>query len=330
MIRCIYILIFSLLFFKARTQDVHFSQPEKNSFSFTGLPSILKQNSVYANVSYRSQWKSGLGKGFTTFSSDFQYSFFEGKLNTGIYFLNDISGDAKLKQVYIGLPVSTAVLLSKNSQLTAGVNIAMLQRSFSSANLTWASQFNGNAIDAGISSGEPFAAFRKNVLDISLGVMYRVKKENCLDLAIGAAHLNRPDLSFYEGDQNKLETKYTGLVHFGLMKEKKKFIDFYHFTQIQSSQSEQLTYIEISKNSGMKSLYLNENKPSRFGGTIGYRWSDALVLGVFCDWLSEYQVSFTFDIVLSQAQLVTGARGGPEIALTYHPLVKNTAAKKLF
>jgi hypothetical protein len=86
------------------------------------------------------------------------YRFPDGFFGAGIQFNYDRAGDSKLSMVNLALNGSYSYILSPRNIITVGLGGAINQRRFNEDELRWERQWNGDAFDPSINSGEIFDA----------------------------------------------------------------------------------------------------------------------------------------------------------------------------
>ncbi len=104
---------------------------------------------------------------------------------------------------------------SSDQYLIAGAQIGAGQRSFDWGSLWFSNQFNTSQafVDYGSASGEDFTRRETSIfLDFNAGLLWYAILDDNASIYFGGAmhHLNRPNISFVENDEEVLHTKWVG------------------------------------------------------------------------------------------------------------------------
>lgn len=174
-----FILLFSFVV-NISGQDVEFSQ-------FTQAPLLLNPGNAgmgrgynEANLLYKSQYTT-IPNAYTTMYASVDLPFFSHKMKrssgafigAGLHFINNVSGDAKLKRLGGGLSISALVDIDKNNKISAGIQPSFLQHSITPGNIQWDSQFNGTTYDPTLPSNESFANNAISVFNLAGGLTFK-------------------------------------------------------------------------------------------------------------------------------------------------------------
>lgn len=194
-------------------QDVEFSQ-------FTQAPLLLNPANAgmgrgynEANLLYKSQY-SKIPNAYTTMYASIDMPIFSHKMNkssgtfmgVGMHFINDVSGDAKLKKLGGGLSLSALVDINRYDKLSAALQPSFLQHSISPGNIQWDNQFNGVAYDPTLPTGETFSNNALSVFNLAGGITFRhiAPSQNLSGIDNGSFlagysiyNILRPDVKFF-------------------------------------------------------------------------------------------------------------------------------------
>jgi type IX secretion system PorP/SprF family membrane protein len=207
-----------------RAQDMFFSQFDRCLHVLN--PSQAGNFDGFERVSFqqKNQWmgagttfSSSLGcTEFTLGKNDFNTSSY---LGSGIFFLRDVGGDARFGNSSIGASLSGHLVTSKNTRLSAGIQLGYTNRSGDLSKLLWYSQWNGNTFDANIPVNEPSQLAKFSYVDATIGTSFSLlsRNQNAEDVGLKGLnagffvqHLNRPKLRYNEITTDRLYRK-TGI-----------------------------------------------------------------------------------------------------------------------
>lgn len=327
---------------KITAQDIHFSQFHVNPLFFN--PAMAGAMSKYeAGIQYRDQWQS-IKNGFRTFGLSTSMNLADRKSKKaffafGINAFSDQAGDGKMKNIKVELPLAVHVNLNDKNTMGLGFVAGFGQRSFSMADLSWASQYNGMAYDASINSGETDALNNFSYLDMGTGLtwIYKGMTSNAADFAgisnifgISMLHLNQPVYSFFGNTDEKLQPRI--VIHEKMqidLKNSKLALIPTFISQIQGPSLEIAGgligkyYIKpASKITGIES-----GTSASFG--VLYRNADAIIVTTMFNY-STFSFGFSYDMNISGLTVGTQGRGGFEIALKYVFDQTESAGKRSF
>jgi len=207
-------LLFVFSVFVAYSQDIHYSQ-------FYNAPLVLNPGNTgifngdkRINLSYKNQWSS-VPVPWKTFSGSYDMKFYPDNsddhfFSGGILFNYDRQGASRLSTTNFNLNGSYTRVLNTNNLFTIGVALGYATRGFNTDDLTWDRQWNGEALDRGLSSGEvDLSADRVSFFENALGINYRWQKDSRTKLDLGASvfHLIEPKAAFFASDDITLDKR---------------------------------------------------------------------------------------------------------------------------
>lgn len=301
-------------------QDLHFAQFYNSPMNINAGKTGIFNGDKRFMASYRDQWRS-VAVPWTTMSFAYDQKFL-GKsqsnnfFSAGIYFNYDQQGISKLTLTNLNLSGSYTRSLNKNNLLTLGVSLGVANRGFDPSTLTWDRQWNGDAFDGNLASGENFTAERINFFENSIGLNYRWQTDNRnkLDVGLAAYHLLEPKLSYMDNtvsSDTRLPRRYSATAV-----GTKRLLDLLdlqlHGVGHLQGEVNQLLF------GGLFKLHVNEERGKEFELHIGasYRTTKSLIPVVAIQYRNIY-ASFSYDIDLSEFQVHTNNRGGPELHFNY-------------
>ena len=300
-------------------QDIHFSQFHMAPMNVNpSLAGVMNGDQRFMAI-VRDQWESVPVPYLTAGASyDMRFTNYKnrnGFFGAGIQFNYDRAGDSKLSLVNLALNGSYSIILHPQHILSFGVGAAVNQRRFNEDDLRWERQWNGDAYDPDINSGEIFDATSLLFLDINAGLNYRFQKNRrtWINIGGGAFHLTQPDQSYYSLDQ---EDTNLPIRLSAVLQSSWKIADGLDLT-VNALYQNQNPYEEVVVN-GAARIYIS-NKPGRhyildIGG--GVRLDDAWYPMIGFQYNNWY-FSGAYDVTTSFFDIATDGRGGPEVAVRY-------------
>ena len=191
-----FIIIMLITTLSATSQDIHFSQ-YKNSTFFTNPSFTSFQGSDYhVLLQKRNQWQV-VADPFSTFLMSIESKKILNNNSFGIHFMNDIAGDARYQTT--GSIINYSKLIRKNytTFFAVGLSAGFYQRKISFDNLVFIEQENFD----NVSFYFP---------DLNLGLLIKKIVNNSIDLFSGISlfHINRPNQSLFENDEELLYPRF--------------------------------------------------------------------------------------------------------------------------
>jgi type IX secretion system PorP/SprF family membrane protein len=293
-------------------QDLHFSNPEYSPLTLN--PALAGANSgMQANLNHRIQWGK-LGDSFRSTAASFDARVTEDNssksnvLAVGLNFFNDKAGNLGMMSNNLALSVANHVKIDSRNKLSLAINAGYCQRSIQSADGIWASQFNGVVYDAGVSSGEEFNNQSFGFFDAGAGILYSFNQkssgfdensERRVNIGFAAFHLNRPNFSFVESKNERLNVRYSAFIDAEISIQGTDGIlqpsAFFH-NQGNASQILVGTYYKYKLNSGSK--YTGYEKPFSISFGLFGRLKDALIAKMIIEW-DQFALGYSYDVTLS-------------------------------
>lgn len=305
-----------------QAQDTHFSQFYNSPLSLNPALTGLMSEDIRFAAQYRSQWRSVTVPYQTSmFSTDanlFREELDDDFVGVGLLLMNDKAGDSELKNTQAQLSVSYNKTLNSlaNQYLSAGFQIGMVNQSLNFGKLLFDSQFDGQILNPTIASGENLGSQSFNYLDMAAGLAWFYVPNEKTSFYIGGAvaHMNEPDLSFIEGENNQLAMKYT--VHAG--------VEFPITGGL--SLVPRVIYIQQGPHTetnigGLLKFRVNPDYGDDYGQTAFYigsmtRIGDAQIIILRFDY-NQFGISASYDFNTSNLDIASQSNGGFELGLTY-------------
>lgn len=321
-------LIFLLFPLLTIAQDVHFSQFYETPLIINPASAGFYDGRQRAVLNYKNQWQ-GIPNPFVTMAASFDMPLFEsGKRNAhlglGFNAYRDQAGDAKFGTTQVNLSISGIIKLNPNNKISVGIQGGGAQRSANFSNLEWGNQFNGSGFNTSVPSNEINTLNSFLYGDISAGIFYEFTNiENSFagkdvfkfNIGVSGFHLNKPDLTFYNGASDRLYSRY--VFHTSLrydIPETRLSIVPMAMYALQGPSSELLAgmLFRISLSESGKITTIFKESALLFGG--GIRRGDAIIPQII---LEFYDYSFGVSYDLKAGPKSYGINGGLEVFLRY-------------
>ncbi len=309
------LLILSLVSFKLKAQDIHYSQFYASPLTLNPALTGVIDGQYRIGGMYRNQWAS-ISTPYVTPSISFDWNGIapkyikKGVLSAGILVLNDESGDGSLNNLTIALSEAYRFYVGKGAKnnISIGLQESYSKESFNPSALTFESEFNGTTF-----SGLPptFAETSFSYFNFNMGALYTSKISKTVDFYGGVAWFNvfQPTQSF-EGGSNSLPSRY--LIHAGFRIALNNQVSLLPAALYMTQDAAQETDLGLSLSYLFKgglsdaTLYV--------GGYV--RLNDAIIPVVGMEY-KNVKVGVSYDINTSSLTQATNDKGGFEISLTY-------------
>jgi type IX secretion system PorP/SprF family membrane protein len=299
----------------ADAQDIHFTQFWMNPMYLNAAQTGVFNGDYRVGGMYRQQWRT-IPVNYKTLSL-FGDTRFDGVLSeqssigVGLIFNNDVAGDSRytINQLYV--PLSYIQHFEKDTNLTVsfGITPGVSNIAFRTDKLTFDNQFDGDAYNSSLSSGEHFPSLSRTYFDFgSTGLhgQYKLKKAGLVSLGTSFSHYNRPGVSFFKNNEVRLYVKSTSFVSIKFPVTYRLFVlgDFMYEKQ---GPFHELNLV------GRLSYMLNPIDNFSLNAGISGRLKDAFILMVGMDY-KDWRAGFSYDINRKFTP-ATNKRGGWEIGL---------------
>lgn len=330
------VLFAGFMAFKAGAQDLHFSQATETPLLINPANTGFYNGYIRAIANYRNQWQS-MGKAFQTMNISVDAGLFKSKrrksfLGLGLVIFQDQAGAARFRKTNALINISGLVKVSKNSVLSAGICGGAVGTNADYSKLTFASQFDGNQIDAELPTGESVIYRSFTTTDLGAGIAYEFGKvktdqdhDDVMKVKLGAAayHLNRPKQEFSAGADYRLPIRWVGSVNSVIDFEDTRFSvtpTFIYMRQGKASQYLTGSYFKVRLATATK--VTGEKTQNSFGLGLFYRSKDALIPQMCVD-LGDYSFGLSYDVNISGYKAASRYMGGFEISLRYNKLANS-------
>lgn len=299
-------------------QDIHYSQFNASPQNLNPAQTGLFDGDWRFVGNYRSQW-SVIPVPYRTFSIAADTRL-KTKLENdvpavGLQVNTDKSGDSKFTTTQIFVSGAYVKKLNKDSThfVSLGVQPGVTTKSFNVTALTFDNQYDGDAYDASLASGENFPKTRMTYLDLGagLGYLWRKNHRTLVNVGVSTLHLNRPKQSFFNNDDIRLDMKtcLSGMAEFPIAAQ----LDLLPSVMYQRQGKFQETVFGLFGKYHLKPVNGMTTAVS-LGGF--YRMKDAFILVANMDY-KNFNVGVSYDVNTSKLIEATNRRGGFEISVIY-------------
>jgi type IX secretion system PorP/SprF family membrane protein len=319
-----------------KAQDIHFSQILETPLFLSPANTGFFNGYFRATVNARNQWSS-MGNPYNTGAVSLDGGLFKSKrrkafMGLGFTFFQDVAGAAKISNTNALLHISGVVKLSKRSIFSAAICGGVDATNGNYNKLTFGSQFDGNQIDPGRSTGETAVYRQFTTTDIGAGLAYewsKVKSDQDHDdvtsfrVTAGAYHLNQPNQEFAVGTDYRLPVRWVGTANARLDLQDTKFSlvpAFVAQKQYQAWEYVAGSYIKYRTKASTKTTGLKAE--NAMGAGLFYRSNDAFIFALLFE-MNDYAIGLSYDMNVSNYRTASKYVGGFEISLRYNRLVSS-------
>lgn len=308
-------------------QDIHVSQFYETPMMRNPALAGIFTGDIRVQALHRNQW-SWTGFPFKTTALSGEYKFPVGRgedfMTLGVQGYYDLAGSTRLRTTQLSPVLNYHKSLSSdhNEYLSAGFMVGMVQRQFDAHNLTFDYQYLNGNYSAGNPTGENFAAYNRNFVDVSAGLSYSNEAGEAGNyyLGVSLAHVNKPTETFKQ-ERIVLPAKFQ--FNAGL---------HMNFDDQLSLQTE----LNYATQAGFNELMLGalvgyefEGNTNAYGepttlaisGGLMARVKDALIPVVKMRY-QQFELGVSYDVNLSSLQTASKGRGGFELTLSYRAFTR--------
>ncbi len=315
---------------EANAQDVHFTQyqmqPLLQSPAMAGIGHDMR-----AVLQHRNQWAS-VTTPFTTtaFSYDMQLKQKRGSsgfMAVGVNFFSDKAGDSKLKSTQGGLSLAYHVKTGANSTIGAGLFGGFGQRSIDPSSLQWGEQYDGQAYNGNLPTGESLTTTSFTFVDLGLGGAWHYNsgsgakdvvgnQSTKATLGFGYFHVTRPTYTFLGADE-KLYGKLVlhGDARFALGDGNAAVVPSFQYTK-QGPTSEFVMGALFRYVLTPTSKVTGFNKGSALSLGPVMRMKDAVAVAALFE-MGHMAFGFSYDLNTSKLRKASNGAGGFELAIRF-------------
>ncbi len=311
------ILIGCLFTTAAAAQDHHFSQYDAGGMQLNpALTGMFGQDNFdfNAGIQHRDQWRGLARKPFTRSAAWFSANTME-RYGYGAFVSMDKAGSSGYRNMNFMLSGAYDIMNAqyrRQHQLTVGLQLGIVQRSFDPSGYIFDSQYTGtdDVFDTSLPTGENFVRTSLLGFDANLGVAYVSVDKNKRVRPMGGlmfAHLSRPRQSFTdEMDRSPMRLAANAGAEVDVMDELTLTPHMLYMAQGGVSQI----------NAGLLAGYTLKDSEYTFMLGGGFRTKDALILQTGVKYRTT-TMRISYDRNTSSLKNYTGGMGGWEISLSH-------------
>lgn len=316
--------LFLGFFSPLKSQDIHYSQFFNSALNVNPALTGIFNGDKRISANFRRQWHS-VPVPYLTFSGAYDQKFnnprsTDGFWSGGVLANYDRAGDSRLQLFQLALSGAYTFLLNEKNLVTLGAQGSFAHRSFLfGSELQWDNQFDGVMFNPMLESGESFGDGREgfSYSSFGAGLNYRWQQTSRTNINIGGGfyHLNTPEHNFYEDGSIDWPMRFTANIGSSFQLSDLLDLQIHGLAQFQGPALEIVPALLLS-------VYINRQRGKEFrmdlGGMVRVNEEemDAIAPMVGFDFNSWY-VGFSYDINLSEFEIATDRRGGPEISFRY-------------
>ncbi len=306
---------------QVKGQDIHFSQIAETPLLRNPALAGLFSGDLRVQTVYRSQWNS-VTNAYSTTSANLEYKLPVGEstdyVTIGGQLLYDKAGTVDLTSTHI-LPVINyhkSLSAEKSTYLSMAIMGGYVQRTIDRSKITTNSQFNGNAYDPNMATGETFSKSAYSYFDGTAGLSFSTQLGENVDnnMFVGVAyhHFNKSKkVSFYSDYEVGQIPKWvaSGGVRMGTTD--------YSYITLEANYTTQGVNKEIV-GGVMYSQKLDDPVSPKYlihGGAY-MRLNDAIIPVLKIE-TKPLAVAVSYDVNISGLKKVSTGRGGFEISLVF-------------
>jgi type IX secretion system PorP/SprF family membrane protein len=317
----------SMLTYKSRAQDLHFSQwfnsPLTTNPANTGF---IPDADYRLGANYRNQWSSIMSVPYKTMSiwgdaQVFRDRIESGWLGLGGVILRDVAGSGSLASTKVYGSVAYHQMLGEAHLLSVGFNVGWANKRINTTDLIFPDQFDGKFFDKTLPTSVTFNTTAVNYFDMQVGLNYAFfPTENLyLNAGVSAHHINRPRESFFATDptsfdsitfDTRISPRYTAFVNASIKMNDMVILNPMAYYTNQASSSELVAGGNIQYN-------LSGDGEIQLVGGVYYRPGDALIPMIGFSW-KNVRLVFSYDATSSSLKQYNNSRGAFEFALINH------------
>ena len=303
---------------KIYSQDIHLSQFNSSPQNLNPAQTGMFNGDWRFAGNLRSQW-AAVPVPYRTYSlsadTRIKKEIGGGTPAAGLIVNTDKSGDSKLSTTNVYTSLSFIKKLNKDSThfISVGLQPGVTNKSFNTSALTFDSQYDGDAYNPALASGENFTNYRITYFDIGAGLAYLYRKNQRMfaNIGVSALHLTKPKQKFFSTSDSRLDikTSVSGIVEFPVSEKLDVAPTFLY--------QHQGKYNEMVAGAFAK-YFLTPVDGMTTAISLGafYRFKDAFIMAANVDY-RNFNVGISYDVNTSKLIAATNHRGGFEVSVIY-------------
>ncbi len=316
------ILLLTTTVLTTSAQDIHFSQFNAAPLNLNPCNTGLFDGDYRFILNHRNQWSS-ITIPFNTYSGAFDMvlptkewkikNLPSGIWGAGIVLNSDNAGDGSLSLIEAKVSLSYTQKIKKDSTmfLSFALQPGITNKSINNNKLQFDNQWDGDAYNPNLPTGEAFQRNSMTYTDINMGIRwhYKLKQRSAITLGLAYDHFGKPVETFQSSYNSVLYPK----------------IAFHAIGQFMVSDQFDLlpTWLYEKQNTfseaimGVNGKYIvdAEQNTNLYMGLF-VRFNDAVIPMVSMDYAS-FTLGISYDINTSQLKAASNGHGGLEISLCY-------------
>ena len=307
----------------ASAQDMHFSQfwNSPTLFNPAATGDFNSDHRLY--IQHRDQWRS-VTVPYQTSGGSYDTRLFvkKGKPDhwgLGVNMFSDKAGDSQMKNVVGNLAFGYHKKLTPDNMFSFGLQAGFRQHSISFDNAQWGTQYDGQAFNGNLESGEAFYSESFTVADVAAGTQYTYTPHNMFEMKMGVAayHLHKPRVNYSAIFRDRGYTKLVAHMESEIaIKNTNTAILPHAMFMTQGPNKEFIIGSRVRYDFGPASKYTFWKKEPAvyFGGF--YRAGDAVIFSFEMDW-ENLHVGMSYDLNVSGLTTASASRGGLEASVRF-------------
>ena len=318
-----------------QSQDIHYSQFQNAPFTINPALTGIFKGDVRFMTNIRSQWEAvPVSYRTVTMAADMQFIdqyYKDGFFSGGITFNYDYAGDSRFNWTNLGLTGSYTKKLNPYVYASIGLQGSVNQSAFNVSDLSFDVQYNSDrgVYDPSAPISENFSNTSNTFMDFGAGfnlrfqghdnndMVDRLEKRSKLDVGIGLGHVFGPNMSFTQGTNLPLSMRVSPYFLGTVQVAENIDIVANGLAQFQNPYNEYLGMVAGK-------VHINRKLGSQFAIQLGlgyrfneqFEFGDAYIPQLHVDY-NNWSLGFSYDINVSDFEVATDGRGGPELALRY-------------
>ncbi len=299
------------------SQDIHFSNWNMSPLNLNPANTGMFDGDGRLIFNYRNQWKS-VAVPYNTFSFGADYNLKKTlikntKESVGVIFNHDASGDGKYTITDFKVPFNHKFAFKSDTTLTLAVGVlaGLTNIKIDPNRLSYDNQWDGDAYNQGLSSGENFSRQSKVFGDVSLGIVIQktITKKIKGTIGYGISHINKPNVSFYNTSGVVLRPRHNESLQLKYSFNNISAVMFEYYGNQQHKFRENLV--------GLSYYHTIDPKTNTvFNIGLLNRFKDAFITTVGLQY-NQMRLQVSYDYNYSQFKRATNGKGGFEISFIY-------------
>ena len=317
--KSLFIVFFSFICSYLAAQDLHYSQYYAAPVSLNPANAGLITGKFRVGLNSKSQWSS-VTKPYQNISAFFDMQYLKRKYHKDAFGIGavldaDIAGDSKFSTISTGVALSYIKSFSRhnNNYISVGIMPAIVQRSINYSQLYYDDQFNGTQYDPNIDPNEQYSKRNFVYFDLSAGIhwFYRYSKKTSYNVGFTSAHITRPQMSFMDNKDIKLNVKNTLYAGAAFSASTDLDVTPSFLLSFQGPYTEALIGALLKYNRTQQ--YRNYTSVNM---GLYMRWADAFIVVAGFDY-NNIIFGVSYDVNLSKLVPASKDRGGFELSVNY-------------